>query len=257
MRKFLRNLPPDSRHWADRPGGKASGWTIAHIAAASGLLPKGFSQWELEGKDGTTVAQFALNYGRIPDWFDRWEITDRDSGVPIAHFAAFKGLLPASAPRAVWMLRDPLGCTPYHAAAEGGRLPEGFDRWDVASPAGWTVAHTAALHGTLPPDVPEEVLRYRCEDGADDIRDDTVAGIVLYVLGGAEGLPAVDEKGWSGRGVSLPPNDPVTVARARKVLDAMMAEEAATAGGNGGDAGDAPPSAPASARTKKRGGRRT
>lgn len=31
-----------------------------------------------------------------------------------------------------------------------GKLPEGFDRWDLADKDGWSLAHEAAKYGTLP-----------------------------------------------------------------------------------------------------------
>ena len=37
----------------------------------------------------------------------------------------------------------------YRLAANG-RLPEGFDRWDLAGDGGWSVAHEAAASGLMP-----------------------------------------------------------------------------------------------------------
>jgi ankyrin repeat protein len=42
--------------------------------------------------------------------------------------------------------------TVAHAAAKHGRLPAGFDRWNLCDRNGWTAAHVAAEHGHLPPD---------------------------------------------------------------------------------------------------------
>jgi hypothetical protein len=42
--------------------------------------------------------------------------------------------------------------------ARTGRLPAGFDRWDLANDWGHTIAHEAAKHGDLPEDVPDRVL---------------------------------------------------------------------------------------------------
>lgn len=47
-------------------------------------------------------------------------------------------------------IRNSIGYTVAHFAAQGDFLPDDFDQWDLADPEGWTVAHEAVSHGTLP-----------------------------------------------------------------------------------------------------------
>jgi hypothetical protein len=60
------------------------------------------------------------------------------------------GRLPTGFDR--WDLADNDGWTVAHEAVQWGHLPEGFDRWDLADNDGWTVAHAAAYMGNLPAD---------------------------------------------------------------------------------------------------------
>ena len=77
-----------------------------------------------------------------------WAWADGFDGRTKAHMAACLGKLPPGFDR--WDLRDEDGWTVAHEAAFYGHLPKGFRRWDLRDRDGLTVAHVAAQRGVLP-----------------------------------------------------------------------------------------------------------
>lgn len=67
-------LPSDFSDWglADE-----TGWTVAHEAATAGHLPLGFAHWALANQEGWTVAHAAAASGRLPTRFTQWGLTDQ------------------------------------------------------------------------------------------------------------------------------------------------------------------------------------
>lgn len=133
------------------------GWTVAHIMAERGTLPKDFDVWQLEDENGTSVAHVAAANGHLPPWFDMWYLSDRD-GVTVAHeLAAGTGEVPPGF--RYWALIDSKGFTVAHEAARNGNLPDDFKDWHISLANGWTVAHEAVRQGMdigrIPPDVQE------------------------------------------------------------------------------------------------------
>jgi hypothetical protein len=60
--KYQRKLPsPDFDQWSLSD---EHGTTVAHYAAARGLLPPGFDMWELTDRRGLTVRDVARMYGQ-------------------------------------------------------------------------------------------------------------------------------------------------------------------------------------------------
>ncbi len=147
--------PRDSPLWlcADELG-----LTIAHYAASKGLLPDGFTGWDLRADYGCSVAECAMRAKTLPPGFDRWDIFvykwESRSPLSIAHVAAKEGLLPKTF--SDWdiptvHLEDPSKMkTVAHIAAINGRLPKDFDQWSLIDGMGRTVAHEAAFRGCLP-----------------------------------------------------------------------------------------------------------
>lgn len=141
-------------------------WTIAHFAAEKGLLPKGFTRWDLRGTAGVSVAETALIAGTLPDDFDAWGQVvmswHTPSDITLAHWAVRRGLLPKSFHR--WEIQtrpdSPADMeTVAHWAAKKGILPEDFRQWDLVDGRGNTVAHIAARWGALPEDFREWGLK--------------------------------------------------------------------------------------------------
>lgn len=134
------------------------GLTIAHYAAGEGLLPDGFTRWDLRADYGCSVAECAMRAKKLPPSFDRWDIFvykyEWRSPLSIAHVAAKEGLLPKSF--SMWdiptvHLDAPSKMeTVAHIAAINSRLPKDFDQWGLINGIGKTVAHEAAFRGCLP-----------------------------------------------------------------------------------------------------------
>lgn len=64
---YVGNLPVTSKYWShlSRLPGAPLGYSLAHIAASRGLLPKGFTGWNLQSSDGITVAHvYAANLSK-------------------------------------------------------------------------------------------------------------------------------------------------------------------------------------------------
>jgi hypothetical protein len=127
------------------------------MAAILGCLPEGFQAWDASDL-GVTAADIAAASGTLPGNFDRWDMRSPD-GATVAHRAVRRAPLPASVTPGVWLLLDGMGNTVYHEAAEHRNLPAGFDMWELSRKDGLSVAHVAAMQGSLPPDVPDAVLR--------------------------------------------------------------------------------------------------
>lgn len=62
--------------------------------AMYGLLPEGFTEWDLADDTGWSVAHTAVMFGHLPKDFDRWDIANED-GWTVAHEAAYRGKLPS------------------------------------------------------------------------------------------------------------------------------------------------------------------
>ncbi|MDR0620311.1 MAG: helix-turn-helix domain-containing protein [Deltaproteobacteria bacterium] len=77
-----------------------------------------------------------------------WAEANGFDGRTKAHMAAFLGKLPPGFDR--WDIKDEDGWTVAHEVAYYHRLPKGFRRWDLADKDGLTVAHLAAQKGALP-----------------------------------------------------------------------------------------------------------
>ncbi|MDR1857721.1 MAG: hypothetical protein LBR22_11335 [Desulfovibrio sp.] len=139
------------------------GSTVAHFAAMRGWLPEDFGGWHLLDDDGTTVAETWLYLRPLPEGFRAWWDVKPPCGVPLPLQAAMLGRLPEGFDD--WDVKvekglkksDPPAPLAFHCARHGC-LPKWFDRWDIALEDGWTVAHEAARHGTLPERVGDEVL---------------------------------------------------------------------------------------------------
>jgi len=82
---------------------------------------------------------------RIPE-----EVTREGENPFVMIFAARHGRLPAGFDR--WELATPSGWSVAHEAIYYGHIPTDFDRWEIATPSGLSVAHIGALRGTLPAD---------------------------------------------------------------------------------------------------------
>jgi len=69
-------LPLDFELWAL---GNREGWLVAHEAARNNTLPSGFNQWGLMGRVGLSVAHVAATSGSgyLPADFDQWELTNK------------------------------------------------------------------------------------------------------------------------------------------------------------------------------------
>jgi len=134
------------------------GLTIAHYAAGEGLLPDGFTRWDLRADYGCSVAECAMRAKKLPPDFDQWGIFvykwDLRSPLSIAHVAAKEGLLPKDF--SAWdiptvHIENPSRMkTVAHIAAINSRLPKNFDQWSLIDGEGKTVAHEAAFRGCLP-----------------------------------------------------------------------------------------------------------
>jgi hypothetical protein len=72
------NLPLDSPHW-EAVIDSLCCETLAHWAATSGLLPKGFDRWELTDNRGLTVAHHAARARKLPEGFTRIDLIDREA----------------------------------------------------------------------------------------------------------------------------------------------------------------------------------
>ena len=146
---------------------------MAHYAARRGVLPGGFSEWELIDVYDTvpdyqltisaiaayaprrcvearrvSVARIAAERGDLPADFNRWDLLDETSGWTVAHLAAANGTLPKDFTD--WELRDNINTTVAHVAAKYGNLPADFNQWRLTDGCGSTVAYEAAVHGHLP-----------------------------------------------------------------------------------------------------------
>jgi hypothetical protein len=122
------------------------------------MLPPWFSQWGLRNDSGLTVAHTAAFFGQLPEDIPRDVLGLAAIGMSVAEAAAITGTLPP------WF-NDwdmPVPETDLrvlaHSVVRGGFIPEGFDRWHVAGKGGWTVAHEAAFCETLPDGLPQEIL---------------------------------------------------------------------------------------------------
>jgi hypothetical protein len=84
----------------------------------------------------------------LPADSQEWaRVVDKD-GWTVAHAAAERGRLPEGFTR--WDIVNKYGRTVAHEAAKFGPLPKGFNRWDLADKNGRTVAHEAVWCGPLP-----------------------------------------------------------------------------------------------------------
>lgn len=180
---ILGEFPEDFDQWEmedTTAGPDREGWTIAHEIARHHDLPVGLDCLDLATKNGTTVAHVLARYGVLPDGFAQWDMAD-NSGWTVAHEAAGECVLHDGfdqwnlatpegwtvAQEAVFgkamarmeseeyfypedaAVRNSIGYTVAHFAAQLGYLPDSFDRWELSTPKGWTVAHEAARHGCL------------------------------------------------------------------------------------------------------------
>lgn len=120
------------------------GWTVAHEAAASGMIPEGFDRWAMTNKYGTAVAFTAAGEREIPEWFTEWEIRE-GAGWSVAHHAAANNCLPAGFDR--WDIADFRDWTVAHEYAQANdEMPEGFDQWELQDVNGLSVAHIFACN---------------------------------------------------------------------------------------------------------------
>mgnify|MGYP005858664235 CR=1 FL=1 len=84
----------------------------------------------------------------FPSNVREWSLCDR-AGWSIAHEAAKQGKIPNGFNQ--WEIADRIAATSVaHVAARYGNLPKGFDCWELKARHGWTVAHEAALFDNLP-----------------------------------------------------------------------------------------------------------
>lgn len=60
-----------------------------------GQLTRGFEFWAVTNPSGQTVAHWAAARGLLPEWFDLWELKNRE-GITVAHEAELSGYLPSS-----------------------------------------------------------------------------------------------------------------------------------------------------------------
>jgi hypothetical protein len=62
------------------------GWSVAHEAAWTSGLSKGYDLWEIADNNGWTVAREAAWAGRLPQGFALWDLTD-NRGVTVRDVA--------------------------------------------------------------------------------------------------------------------------------------------------------------------------
>ena len=151
--------------------GQKTHYSVAHMAAAKGLLPGDFHDWEIHNEEGATVAHTAAMHGTLPRGFKDWDLRDTSGwtvleiALEYGHYTAEQISGQEQFEKAMVALEntgalpdgftaldacDDNGFTVAHEAAYRGCLPEGFDGWHWADKKGRTVAHEAASAGLLP-----------------------------------------------------------------------------------------------------------
>lgn len=151
--------------------GERTPYSVAHVAAVNGLLPKNFSDWDVLDEEGATVAHTAAMHGTLPRKFKDWDLRDTSGWTVLeiaeeyGHYSFAQLLKDRQFEDAMSSLEnsgvlpegftaldvcDDNGFTIAHEAAYRGCLPEGFDGWHWADKKGRTVAHEAASAGLLP-----------------------------------------------------------------------------------------------------------
>lgn len=148
-------------------------YSVAHAAAAMGLLPEGFNEWEILDEEGATVAHTAAMHGHLPRRFKEWDLLDTSGwsvleiAVEYGHYTAEQisgrarfyeimdhleatESLPAGFTADDLALCDDNGFTIAHEAGYRGLLDDEFDGWHWATKDGRTVAHETASAGQLP-----------------------------------------------------------------------------------------------------------
>jgi len=155
----IGNIP-----WSLREINGENNRTLAHWAAERKLLPDDFSEWLIEDAHGLTVVEVALASDGLPDDFSEWDMM-------------------------LWHH----GCMVAHKAAETGKLPASFDRWDFSTESGTTVAHILADLGQLPVSLLKNPVMGVCDQ-------DGISPFHILARNGAlpEGFDKWDHAGSSG-----------------------------------------------------------
>ena len=137
--------------WSLREDNGENGRTLAHWAAERKLLPDDFSGWLIEDSNGLTVVEFALRADALPEDFNGWDIALWRQCMMVAHLAAEEGKLPPNFDR--WELLTENGKTVAHILAELDQLPDALLTHPVmwhCDRDGMSIFHLLARKGALP-----------------------------------------------------------------------------------------------------------
>lgn len=102
IKAIIEEIPADSIDWAEvvpiRINLTKINFTLAHYAALSGSLPKGFRAWSISAVVGNRtiyVAEVAARFNSLPEDFNDWHLAD-EKGWSVAHIYASLRPMPES-----------------------------------------------------------------------------------------------------------------------------------------------------------------
>jgi len=102
IKTIIDEIPSDSIDWGEvvpiRINLTKVNFTLAHYAALSGSLPKGFIAWSISaliGNRSVSVAEIAARFNSLPEDFKDWHLAD-EKGWSVAHVYASLRPMPES-----------------------------------------------------------------------------------------------------------------------------------------------------------------
>ena len=102
IKVIIDEIPADSIDWAEvvpiRINLTKISFTLAHYAALTGSLPKGFGGWSITARVGNRsvcVAEVAARFNGLPEDFKDWHLAD-EKGWSVAHVYATLRPMPES-----------------------------------------------------------------------------------------------------------------------------------------------------------------
>jgi hypothetical protein len=190
------------------------GWTIlvacSIIMRTRTLRPDDPRLLDCKYVDGIPLAHHAAERRVLPAGFTRWDAPDND-GVTVAHYAARrKGGLPEDF--TAWDLRDARGIPVAESALFVDALPGDFSAWDMPCKKGAPIAHEAACFGRLPQGYDRWEIRWEAA-GQTVAHAAAIAGTLPP---GFDGWDLTDDEGrtvahYAAKACTLPADVPDTV----------------------------------------------
>lgn len=106
-RRCYASIPAKSQLWAQYASKEHPRLTNAHVAAALGVLPEGFDQWDLTDDNGWTIVHTVTRVDPRRTPYDHWHVVDDDGGHSVGMLARSIALLPPGVPiHESWDIQD-------------------------------------------------------------------------------------------------------------------------------------------------------